>query len=782
MPKLPSKYDLNSATPQPNRQILQGVNTVEQQAGADLGQAVARFGEVGMIKAREQQQKVERLSEAKAKSAFYQKKVQLDNAFDDDPDYGTYEQRYNEGIAQAQKDAAGLIKDPLQREAFLADSSADRALGNANIRKKAFAKEGDYERGTLDTDLASLRESALNAPDEKTRSGIIKTMQDRIQSVADRGHIDQDAAATLQRRSAEDYAEGFVSLKSPYEQVKILKSKGTVADFIPSDKRANLIRRAEQEIKQDQALARVSLSERTQDATAAYLQGQAFVNPPSRAEYVAAYGEQEGTRRYSELEKTQDLGKDIRHAALASPEELKTMLENADPRKGVVGEGFAGDSQRFGVLINSVSHMQKEKQTDPAAYLQKYNPKIKTLWDNLEATGDYAGYATAVTAEQQRIGVQNIKLLPEQQAKAIVAEFNKLSEGGEKSADEIQALADQWGKNWPTVYKQLSPDLPPSALVIGSGVDRPTAEILARTSHLKLDDLKKGIPTESVRSVDDAVATKFADFQQTLLQQAGGERTYSTIYDQAQRLALTYVARGEKPEAAVDRAYRSLVDDKYVIKDTYRVPKQYDAEAVEAGAQRLLQPEPDRSQVYGRNAAYAKGGDYFTKLSPSQEKEFQKWVQDNNVPFDPSPTADYDMRGFYKGLMSGDSHAETGTNANDGRMHFSDYWKTPYHKSFSAESQYALPGAPKWNERDQLVAPDGTVVFDERRPKIEVDVPRVKGLSDAFVEERVRRALGIEAYWVTNQDETGLVLYHNGAAMMKDGKPVTVSFDELAGQ
>ncbi|OOG11277.1 hypothetical protein [Pseudomonas sp. C9] len=105
---------------------------------------------------------------------------------------------------------------------------------------------------------------------------------------------------------------------------------------------------------------------------------------------------------------------------------------------------------------------------------------------------------------------------------------------------------------------------------------------------------------------------------------------------------------------------------------------------------------------------------YLTQLPPDQEAKFQSWVKQNNVPFDPSPTADYDMRGFYSGLQKGDPNARTGMNANDGKMHFGDYYKTPYHKSFSSESQFANKDAPRWNEKDQLVTPDGRVVFDER--------------------------------------------------------------------
>lgn len=118
-----------------------------------------------------------------------------------------------------------------------------------------------------------------------------------------------------------------------------------------------------------------------------------------------------------------------------------------------------------------------------------------------------------------------------------------------------------------------------------------------------------------------------------------------------------------------------------------------------------------------RNWPYSQhptGGGYQTQLGPQDEGQFQQWVQQTGAPFDPRPTADYDMRGFWQDQRAGGQHSNTGMNANDGQMHYSDYFKTPYHESFSAESRFALPGAPAWNELDQLIKPDGSVVFDER--------------------------------------------------------------------
>lgn len=112
---------------------------------------------------------------------------------------------------------------------------------------------------------------------------------------------------------------------------------------------------------------------------------------------------------------------------------------------------------------------------------------------------------------------------------------------------------------------------------------------------------------------------------------------------------------------------------------------------------------------------YAQPGPYQTPLSPEEEARFRYWIQANRVPFNPNNLAsDYDMRGFWKALQAGDPRATTAINPVDQRMHFPDVWKTPYHQSFSNQSQYALPNAPHWNDQDQLIDANGNVVFDER--------------------------------------------------------------------
>ena len=80
----------------------------------------------------------------------------------------------------------------------------------------------------------------------------------------------------------------------------------------------------------------------------------------------------------------------------------------------------------------------------------------------------------------------------------------------------------------------------------------------------------------------------------------------------------------------------------------------------------------------------------------------------NKVPWRESPTSDYDMRGFFKAWMQGDPRA---TWQGPG-SHFPDVWKTPFHQTFSNESMYATPDAPRW-VGNRLVTKEGSLIRDE---------------------------------------------------------------------
>jgi hypothetical protein len=147
--------------------------------------------------------------------------------------------------------------------------------------------------------------------------------------------------------------------------------------------------------------------------------------------------------------------------------------------------------------------------------------------------------------------------------------------------------------------------------------------------------------------------------------------------------------------------------------------------------------------AFDRNQKWVKpGADGFTTaLAPDDEAAYQGWVKKNNVPWRDSPTADYDMRGFWQtsqypaqwqalqktGKIPPDmAPFGTSVDPNDRLPHYPDYWKTPYHETFSNESQWATPDAPAWTnttpnkpegtDADRLVDQDGNILFDDRVP------------------------------------------------------------------
>src|SRR3954471_14559714 len=100
--------------------------------------------------------------------------------------------------------------------------------------------------------------------------------------------------------------------------------------------------------------------------------------------------------------------------------------------------------------------------------------------------------------------------------------------------------------------------------------------------------------------------------------------------------------------------------------DTFALPAGFELEAPTPSASAL--PAGFELESSTPALASAKPGPYLTKLQPADEQSFQTWVKANKVPFDPSPTADYDMRGYWKdnqGKLVG-----TEISKFDGELHF----------------------------------------------------------------------------------------------------------------
>lgn len=574
-------------------------NSGLQRGLAQIGQAAQQFA------MREQ----EKADTAALMSADQQLDQWQQQAFFD-PQNGVYAKKgaaaldiTNQTIGQFEKQqeqVAKTLKNERQRARYAEIVMRRRQSLNNDLNRYEYREREQYyddvDRGQVET---SMQGAALNYNDPEKIAHYQNKMAAVLKAQGERKGLPAEMQQANLLKANSGMASAVISRMVNDDPYKARSYFQTAQDQMTAEDQVQISRLIDREIKareiearQMQAIARAELSSRVSDAQSAYLSGYDFDNPPSASDFVASYGAKEGAERYAQFVKTQDIGTAIRQVAMASPDERAKLIDQFMPaRDGVATEGFAVDAKLFGQLVNTASRLGDELQRDPATYVASRSPLLRKAAEEA-ASGDPAAieaYATAMIAEQQRLGAPEPRLLSEKQAAGIAAAFENTADGGNNSAQIIEELQQQWGKHWPTVYKQLQDKLPGAALVIGTGVDPQTSAMLARIAPLKTSELKAGLDSIEASDAKKVLAEEMTDFRLTLAGQVGGERTFSTLYSEAERLAYAYMGQGKSAKDAVSLVKKSLIDDKYTLAGTYRVPKSFDADMVEAGTERAVE-------------------------------------------------------------------------------------------------------------------------------------------------------------------------------------------------
>lgn len=421
--------------------------------------------------------------------------------------------------------------------------------------------------------------------------------------------IPEQSKVKLRDKAVQDISFAAVSsrLRSQPQQVLAqLKSEngGGAADvaMLNADNRIQLrnaaeaeMKRREAEARQAAAISRAEMGFRVQDATAAYMQGLQFDNPPSAGELRATYGPERGQQVFESMSKAQQYGVGVKeYATLPISERPQFLNERAPAVAGVATEGFAEDAKLFGKMLSDVQDLDKQLVKDGAGYAIKYAPEVNTAWQAVMAADDpstaqaaYQAYAEAVKGEQARLGVPQPTVIPASYAAHIAAAFKDPANAGPRQIQMIEEMKTNWGQHFPDVFKQVAGQLPDSVKIIGSGVDRDTATLLSGIAPVKTEELKKPLPSSDVNLMNGSLQEALSNFGRTFASQAGGQATYASIYNEAYRGALAQMAQGKSAsDAAEDMAKRLTAN--YQIDGSLRVPNKYDIDSVQEGVQSVV--------------------------------------------------------------------------------------------------------------------------------------------------------------------------------------------------
>lgn len=230
-------------------------------AGA-VADAVGGLGEqVGNV-GQERLRQDDQFQLATARSQFLSKKIDLDAEFSTDRDFDTQEKRYNEKLSSFEGEVAKGIKSNTARRAFEIDVMPDKARAIAGVKSQIVAGQKDQNRATLFNTLDGNNRSALSSPDPQDSMRLIEASTLALEAAVAKGDISAVEAAEKRVEVTEGYAKGRLSLFPDTKQVELLQASmkaektGSFIDFLPLDKRKDLLDSAKIRVRTEERAAR----------------------------------------------------------------------------------------------------------------------------------------------------------------------------------------------------------------------------------------------------------------------------------------------------------------------------------------------------------------------------------------------------------------------------------------------------------------------------------------------------------------------------------------------
>lgn len=242
MPVIPDVMDLGQR-PVPRR--ARGI--VSDNSAEISANASAQFaGSIGNI-AQQFGEREDKFAYAQAKSSLLQADIATRKELENDPDWRTYETRYQESMKKALETSAQSVRGNRDRALFEMDAKLDLERGTQEIRGKAKAKEIDWGRSTTDQTLEANRAAAINAPDDASRQAILMTSKEAIIGAQQKGYFSEQEATNLFQGFRDSYATGYLEMQPAAKRIEMLTGKNTVADYLQPDVRAKILEAAKKE-------------------------------------------------------------------------------------------------------------------------------------------------------------------------------------------------------------------------------------------------------------------------------------------------------------------------------------------------------------------------------------------------------------------------------------------------------------------------------------------------------------------------------------------------------
>jgi hypothetical protein len=119
-------------------------------------------------------------------------------------------------------------------------------------------------------------------------------------------------------------------------------------------------------VEREDATFRSYVANREADDLAAYGDGQQVPQPLTQADYMRAYGDEEGSRRFAQYARSQQYAGELANLKTMPPAEIERVLQARRPTRG--GEGYRQEAARYNVLQQAAKQVMEQRAEDPIAF------------------------------------------------------------------------------------------------------------------------------------------------------------------------------------------------------------------------------------------------------------------------------------------------------------------------------------------------------------------------------------------------------------------------------
>lgn len=452
----------------------------------------------------------------------------------------------------------------------------ETGLSDARDLRRKTAEFNPGQFSTLATEqLAAIEASGLPAP---IASRHAKQAVEDIAEASVRGMIRQDPRNALRELSNEG---------STVQAVRALNADDLLR--LRSSAEAEVSRR-DSEARARAAQARGDIADRQTDALAAKQFGLP-ATLPSRREYIAAFGAEEGSRRFGQASQMLSTFDVVSAAVILPPAEGAARIASFAPQQQA---GAADQAQVVSAAARMYAEQRKQLEDDPAGFLAKRDPTLRQAFEAAfagDATPEtVSAYVQRARAAQAASGVQKPRLLPEGTEAAVAAALTLNPEKPAQRSENLAALSQAWGRNLPQLLAEVAPKLDGQARAMLL-MDLPDAARFDRAAAAAAETKKLFEADEALKpkgkTAEAAIDAALRPLATSLNNLPDRNERLTEIREAALVIARDAITRGSAPADAARQAVDSMVG-RYEFDGAARIPREQNPQTVMAGARKAL--------------------------------------------------------------------------------------------------------------------------------------------------------------------------------------------------